>query len=96
MNKFDLFLQHLRTKFPTRKRLVVKRVCMKDDGKTTESDRGKITVTINRDMTVQQQIDTLIHEWGHVIEFDAWEPHGKRWGEGMAKAYQEWEKWDET
>jgi hypothetical protein len=92
MNRFERFLAHLREKAPTKRRVVVRRVCgMRDDGTTSMSDRGLITVTINRDNPIHIQLDTLVHEWGHVYEYDKLGNHGRYFGAGYSKAYEAWE-----
>jgi len=69
---------------------------MNDDGSTTLSDSGTIIVCVNKDKPISEQIDILIHEWGHVIEFDKLGVHGKQWGIGMSKAYEAWEVFQQS
>lgn len=93
MDKFVLFLKLLRSELPTNKKLVVRRIPMKKNYGTTNLSKNKIiTVCIDSNGTIDTQCDTLIHEWGHVLEFDKWKEHGADWGNGVSKAYQVWEK----
>jgi hypothetical protein len=55
------------------------------------SDRCRITVCIDSKLTIARQIDTLVHEWGHVVEYDKIGMHGKEWGIGTSRAYEAWE-----
>lgn len=92
MNRFDDFLSYLRKSVPTKRRTVVRCCEMKhNDGNTSLSGNNVITITIAKDLAIQDKIEVLIHEWGHALDLDDWEPHGKIWGEGMAQAYQAWE-----
>lgn len=92
MNRFMKFVEFLKVEAPTKNRVAVRRVAMEDDGSTSMSDKRRITVCINRDHPVHRQLDTLVHEWGHVIEYDKIGNHGKGWGIGHSKAYEAWEK----
>lgn len=91
MDKFDIFATYLRKTLPTKKKTIIKRVKMKDHGRTTVSDRGTITVTIDKTESISEQMETLIHEWGHVLEFDRWRVHGPQWAKYYAIAYEAWE-----
>lgn len=84
----------LKRECPTRRcRVVVRRVEMKEHGGTVESDKGGvITVTIRKQDTLITQMDSLTHEWGHVLDYDRWKEHGRRWGRFHAGAYQVLEK----
>lgn len=90
-DRFTRFAQYLRAKVPVKCKVIIKRVAMHDDGNTSVSG-DTITVTIRKSDPVSAQIDTLIHEWGHVREFDSWKAHGEVWGKGMSLAYQAWEQ----
>lgn len=92
MSRFDRFAYFLKEEAPTRRRTVIRLVPMKDDGSTSLSDRGLITVCISSYLPVHRQLDTLVHEWGHVLEFDKHGNHGREWGIGQSKAYEAWEK----
>jgi len=96
MKRFKLFLKFLRVHVPIKRKVIVRCVQMKDDGSTTLSDSGTIIVCINKDKPTTEQIDILIHEWGHVIEYDKLGIHGKQWGIGMSKAYEAWEAFQQT
>lgn len=92
MDCFERFVIHLKRTVPLKHRVVVRRVDMKDDGSTSMSDSGLITVCIRKRDPRHRQLDTLVHEWGHAWEYDQIGNHGKGWGIGMAKAYEAWEQ----
>lgn len=96
MQRFYLFLKFLRVRVPIKRKVIVRRIKMNDDGSTTLSNSEAIVVCINKDKSIPEQIDILIHEWGHVIEFDKMQIHGRQWGIGMAKAYETWEEFCRT
>ena len=91
---FEQLLEKLKQELPFKnRRLIVRRVEMEDHGCTSISSNLKtITITIRKNNTKQQQVETLIHEYPHALELDRWEPHDKRWGEDQAAAYRIWEK----
>ena len=88
--KWPDLVDAFKKKLPTRnRRVVVRRVAMHSHGNTELSGSGKvITVTIRKDDKREVQEDSLAHEWGHVLEFDAWNPHGEIWGKYHSKAYR--------
>ena len=92
MSKWQDFCAFLREKAPVKSRVVVRRVDMQDHGCTSCSGNGTITVTIRKQDTLNTQIETLTHEWGHVLELDTWKGHGEVWAKGYSKAYQAWEE----
>lgn len=89
MNRWNKLVSKLKRECPTkRRRVVVKRVSMEDYGSTKLSDSTKvITVTIRKSDSLSVQEDTLAHEWGHVLEYDAWDIHGKAWGKNYVSSY---------
>jgi len=95
MNQFQQLVAHLKENCPIRNhRLVIRRVNMNDSGCTESSDSGQqITISIRKQDIVEKQMETVIHEWGHALEYDRWPDHGKRWGECYAESYQAWEVW---
>jgi len=92
MDRFEKFVKYLKERVPTKRKVAVHRIAMKDDGSTGLSDCGRITVSISRKLPVHRQLDTLVHEWGHVLEFDKHGNHGREWGIGQSKAYEAWEE----
>lgn len=92
--EWDKFVRFMKATFPTKKQLVVRRVPMNVYGMTSLShDAQRITVSINANDKLATQMETLCHEFGHVMELDAYEEHGKYWGEAYAKAYSAMQKY---
>ena len=93
MDRFDRFAAHLKATRPSRRRVVIRRVRgMSCHGSTSMTDKGQITVTINRDDPMETQLDTLVHEWGHVYDYDKNGLHGPAFGKGFSLAYEAWEE----
>lgn len=91
---FAATLAWLRTTYPTRRKVVVRRCKCKNHGSTSIADEGGDTITVvicNRD-NQSTQIHTLLHEWAHVRELDDWEPHGPTWERWYGQIYRSWEK----
>jgi len=95
MDRFRSFAAFLKKKAPAKRKVTIRRVTMKDDGSTSLSDNGRITVCVNASLPVHRQLDTLVHEWGHVLEYDKTGLHGREWGIGCSKAYEAWEEFVE-
>ena len=55
------------------------------------SNSGYMEIRIGRDLDTMQRITTLIHEWAHVLSFEAGrgneDPHGPLWGVCYSIAY---------
>lgn len=54
-------------------------------------DDGTAVISIARSLPPEAAIDTLVHEWGHVLVWRRYrhtvEDHGPEWGKCMAEAY---------
>lgn len=97
MDRFEKFATFLKEQVPMRRKVVIRRIRnMKDHGSTGMSDKGLITVTINRNDPIAMQMDTLVHEWGHVYEYDENGIHGRFFGKGYSQAYEAWEEFTAT
>lgn len=93
-NTFRDFAAHLRKQCPVKRRVVIRRVVMEAAGSTSLTDDERtITVCIRAPDRSAEQINTLIHEWGHVLEYDRQGHHGDVWGKGNAAAYRAWLEW---
>jgi predicted SprT family Zn-dependent metalloprotease len=69
---------------------------MKDDGET-EYASGRFKIRINRRTSLTQRIDSILHEWAHVLTwFGAghYEEHPDEWGLCYAKIYRAFMDWD--
>lgn len=87
--------RHLRTSFPD-EQVTVRRVKLKDWGYCQKLDDGSFLIQLEKTADRHTQIDTLIHEWAHVL---SWEvdnhpsDHGKAFGIAYAKVYQSYLDW---
>lgn len=69
-------------------------------GHATRHGRRRMLVVVNPDLPRTSAIDTLIHEWAHVLAWRRHGPdipdHGEEWGRAYADAYcafhVEWER----
>jgi hypothetical protein len=81
----------LRKAFPTKRRLIIRRVYMQAFGCTNlTDDEQTITITIRATDSIETQIDTLVHEYAHALEYDKWGNHSDRWGKLHAAVYSEY------
>ena len=57
---------------------------------------GWFLIRLNKNDGYKVKIDTILHEWAHVLTwFDTeCETHGNTWGEAYARIYRAWLKWD--
>lgn len=60
--------------------------CKKYDG-STRFNGSKAYVRINSKATIGMQVDTLLHEWAHVLMFNEAFTHGPTWGQFHASLY---------
>jgi Zn-dependent peptidase ImmA (M78 family) len=93
------FVNELKREFPAKKPIYVRRVITPFDKDFTPKKRlygycvdkdDCFVVKINKNMSLSEQKDTLIHEWAHCLA--GWEnnkdPHSKEWGIAYAKIYR--------
>lgn len=63
------------------------------------SRRGKLfEIRISKAMSFQERIDTLLHEWAHMLAWNSPNPnedHGPEWGVAHARLYTAYVKWME-
>lgn len=93
MTEWQKLLAYFKEKFPTRRRLIVRRCKLRsgDSGFTSISgDEKTIYVTINSADPWQTQVDALVHELAHALEYDKWGAHTDRWGKLHAQVYSTW------
>lgn len=90
----------LRRNFPPPKPTYVRSLCMKGQGLCGETEffRGYFYINVNKAHTYRLKIDTLLHEYAHVLtwfgaESDI-EDHGAEWGITYAKLYRTFLEWD--
>jgi len=81
----DELILKLKKRFPLSKRIIVKRVAMRDYGSTSLSN-NTITICIKKGSPNPAEI--LAHEWAHAVIFDREGDHHPRWGKVYAECYQ--------
>jgi hypothetical protein len=55
---------------------------------------GDFRIRVSSGVSIQEQLDTLVHEWAHVVAWQEWEltgSHGKAWAAAYAEAYRIYE-----
>lgn len=91
--EFRKILRKLRINFPTGRNVIVRRRPMtKLDGKV-ESSGNEFFLTINSTQSRTVQLDSLVHEWAHIIVIERMEDwtHSQLWGVKYAEIYTCWE-----
>jgi Zn-dependent peptidase ImmA (M78 family) len=92
MENFDRLRNLLKKTYPDY-RISVRRQKMKDyHGRWYKKDDGTYVILINRKDSQSVQMDTLLHEWAHVITDGLTTEHTVAWGMEYAKLYQLYEK----
>jgi len=66
---------------------VVRRPCKRLAGFTTTDGCGNYTIKIDSRLSWDAQIDTLIHEWAHVLAIAEAYTHRGRWTKHYADVY---------
>lgn len=92
-------VRHLRSRHRMKQnRLVIKRARFTKDCGTTypPTGGGTITIRVGGHQTMQEQMDTLLHEWAHAMCFDRGldGTHSDAWGREHAAIYRTWEEWN--
>jgi len=67
---------------------VIRRPCKKFEGSTRLNSIGDYTIYVNSDLEWSGQVDTLIHEWAHVLAIEEAFEHGDSWGLKFAEVYR--------
>lgn len=50
---------------------------------------NKFRIRVQRSLPEHEAIETLLHEWGHVLAWDKGkDPHGDEWGKAYSKVYR--------
>lgn len=92
--QWNALVELLKERMPPKRRIVVRRIPMQDYGSTSLNTlETVITVCIRAADSLTVQMETLIHEWGHVLEYDRYGNHSDRWGKGHAEAYSVYLAW---
>jgi len=90
----------LRRNFPPAEPTFIRSICMKGQNLCGETEllRSYFYIRVNKAHTYRLKIDTLLHEWAHVLTwFGAeaeTEDHGAEWGIMYAKLYRTFLEWD--
>ncbi len=103
--RWDALLKILRKRCPINKRVIVLRrdeIFYNEErlGGSCSKNKTGYTIKIKTLQPWQSQIDTLIHEWAHALNFQQNKKyditHGEEWGKCFSKAYAAYEEWIES
>ena len=88
----------LRREFPCRRRIEVRRVSGKNlRGLHGEClyQNGRFLIRINKNQSFALAVDSLLHEWAHVLTFHGndTDDHGEEWGLAYARLYRAYLEW---
>lgn len=94
--KLEKTIKWLRKTFPgdapvyTRKK-IIKKACG-----TCNRLTNYFLILINPKFPYYIKMDTILHEWAHVLSWDTCkcEDHSDEWGRAYARIYRAWLKWD--
>ncbi len=97
--KWLLTILWLRRNFPPPYPTRVRSVKMKDYGDTTLSKGMRdFRIRISKNRSYAAKIDTLLHEWAHVLSWfgaeSEIEDHSAEWGVTYARLYRTFIEWD--
>ena len=61
----------------------------------TEWDGKQFHVRIEKRDCFRLRVDSLLHEWAHVLSWDDYDtdPHGEKWGLTYSRLYLAWLRW---
>jgi hypothetical protein len=94
MNTHDwrALIRKLRKHFPTDGKVVVCRRPTKLDCGVTTFNGNDYRIRVNSNQPKTGQVDTLLHEWAHVLAIDQAYRHEGPWGIIFAELYSAWVK----
>jgi hypothetical protein len=98
VKKLRKFLRYLRRNLRPGRKTIVRLVDIKDCGELI-LDRGRYTIYIKQNQSWNNMVDSLIHEWAHVL--DEWdgttrEEHRDSWGVWYSRCYRAYLKHQES
>lgn len=82
-------LRQLRKAFPVATPVIVRKR-VKFDCAGTYFDGYRYHVTIRKKQTDTELVDSILHEWGHVLAIEDAYQHDGPWAVKYGKVYQEW------
>lgn len=85
-------IRQLRENFPVAGMVTVRRHPAKRNCGLTRFDGNNYSVRIDSSQSRTGQIDTLLHEWAHVLSIEQAYRHEGPWGMLYAKIYDAWTK----
>lgn len=91
-NDWRALVRKLRKRFPVGSPVVVCRSPAKKNCGMTRFDGRTFRVRIASNQSIQGQVDTLLHEWVHVMAIDQAYRHDGQWGALFASIYDSWTK----
>jgi hypothetical protein len=80
-------IRELRTRFPIEGRVKVRRHPIKKDCGSTNFDGTDYVIAIDSEQEWGGQVDSLLHEWAHVLAIEASYRHSDEWGVIYARLY---------
>ena len=96
--KWQKTLAWLRRNFPPPYPVIVRSIPIrKFHGDTAYEDSGWFRMRINRKKSFNLRIDTIIHEWAHVLTWfgaEVHEDHSAEWGMAYARIYRTFIEWN--
>ena len=89
--KFRALIRQLRKYFPVTQRVkVVRRRITKGDIGLTTFNGSEYRIRIKSNQDADGQLDTLLHEWGHVCAIEEAYEHRGRWATLFGEIYDAW------
>ncbi len=91
-------LRWIRDKFPPPRPVrVVLRKGLDEQGWTCLTKGNKFVVEVGSNLPYWAKVDTLMHEWAHVLTWlgNDSRHHGEEWGLNYARIYQAFLDWEE-
>lgn len=92
IKEWRALIRKLRKRFPVGCPVKVIRRAVKCDCGLTVFDGRRFRVRINALLDIQGQVDTLLHEWAHLLAIEEAYEHYGRWAEMHGKIYDAWQK----
>lgn len=88
--EWKALIKQLKTRFPVSMPVEVRRCPAKRNAGITSFDGDTYRIRIDSTQDVDGQVDSLLHEWAHMLAIDLSYQHKGMWGVLYAQLHEAW------
>jgi len=90
-NRYQQFydaVDFLKENIPAPHPVCVQRLSMKEDHGRCYYKKKRFIIIVNKNLSLEMSIETLLHEWAHTLAWDDHKEHGFKWGRAFSRVYR--------